>query len=305
VELKWPGPTPREKWADCPFTSGKYDPVNTLVAVVVENSSKARPQSGLAEADIVYEVLAEGGITRFLALFHCSSCKVIGPVRSTRPYFAVIAREWGAPLAHCGGDPKDIVPIRELGLVDVDELRDGRGFWRDLSRQMPHNLYVSANNVRSRAREVSAGSSVSPVAGPPWGFGDWAAVPAKRLDVRYGPKYLVSYAYAERGYTRHINGEPHRDRETGKPIVVSNVLVQFTNSRVAYPDGGLEIELVGGGKAALLTGGRFEEGTWEKRSPSEPTVFRTKDGEPARCAPGRTWIQVVPAEAVVSATQAN
>lgn len=300
VDLDWPAPAPRDKWVQCPFTSRTHDPNNTLVAVVVENSANARPQSGLVEADVVYEALAEGGISRFLALFHCSSCRKIGPVRSIRPYFAVIAREWGAPVAHCGGDAKDIEPVRDLRLVDVDELRDGRGFWRDNSRAMPHNLYVTANNVRSRAKETAAQSPVVPVSSPPWTIGRWQEEPAAGIEIKYGPRYTVRYDRADGGYRRSMNGEVHKDRETGRAIVAANVIVQFTESRVAYEDLGLVIDLVGKGKAMFLTAGKLQEGVWEKASPESPTRFVTLDGNAIECAPGQTWIQIVPTDAVVS-----
>lgn len=300
VNLDWPAPTPEDKWTQCPFTQKRHDPNNTLVAVVVENSAKARPQSGLVEADVVYEALAEGGISRFLALFHCSSCKKIGPVRSIRPYFAVIAREWGAPVAHCGGDAKDIEPVRSLGLVDVDELHDGRGFWRDTTREMPHNLYVTANNVRSRARETSASSKVIPVSSPPWVLGRWRDEPAAGVEIVYGPRYTVTYNRVMGGYRRSMNGEVHKDRETGRAILAANIIVQFADSRVAYSDLGLIIDLVGKGKAVFLAEGKYQEGVWEKTSPESPTRFTTSDGETIRCAPGQTWIQVVPSNASVS-----
>lgn len=293
-------PSPKDKWVTCHYTSRQCDPVNTLVAVVVENSSKARPQSGLVDADVVYEALAEGGITRFLGLYHCGTPKVIGPVRSVRPYFATIAREWGAAIAHCGGDPKDIEPIGELGLVDVDELRDGRGFWRDGSRQMPHNLYVGANNVRARAREIAGASSPKAVAAAPWEWREWAEEPAKGVDIMYGPQYTVSYDLVSGGYQRSMNGVVHRDRETGRAIVASNVIIQFTNSRVAYADGGLIIDLVGSGKALFLAGGEFTEGSWEKASPESATAFKDGSGNMLRCVPGQTWVQIVPANTAVT-----
>lgn len=300
--LDWPSPSPKEKWLTCAVTGRSHDPINTVVAVIVENSSKARPQSGLADADVVYEVLAEGGITRFLALYHCGSPRVVGPVRSVRPYFAVIAREWRAAIAHCGGDSKDIDAVRSLNLVDVDELHDGRGFWRDRTRGMPHNLYVSANNVRSRAAEsAKAASATTPAAPtPPWGFKDWEKSPARGLDINYGKSYTVSYRLASGCYERLINGSPHRDRESGKTLTAANVIVQFAKSRVVYADLGLAIDLTGKGRAVYLLGGKVSEGYWEKEDDQSPTRFLTADGKRIDVAKGVTWVQVVPEDAVVT-----
>jgi hypothetical protein len=272
------------------------------VAVSVDNYKLARPQSGLAQADLVYEVLAEGGITRYLAIFYGQAPSVVGPVRSARPYFALLAKEWGAVFAHCGGDPKDLQPVREWSVVDGDEFTHGSLYWRDDSRTAPHDLYTSVDNLRK--------VPVEPLPAPAkrYEFQDWAGKPAQGLQVRYGRGYAVEYTYAGKCYERVISDgdqEPLTctDRETEEKVRVSNVIVQYAKTQVAYSDGGLIIDLISEGKAAYLLGGRYSEGTWKKESLGQPTLFYTSAGSKIVLTPGQTWVQIVPEDAQVSVTE--
>src|SRR5581483_1401572 len=116
-------------------------------AVVVENHPDARPQSGLSQADVVYEALAEGGITRFLAIFQSQDVKSIGPVRSARTYFNDWAQEWGAVYAHVGGNSDALALIKAgiPGVSDADQFFNDPYFTRISSRRPPHNTYTSIN----------------------------------------------------------------------------------------------------------------------------------------------------------------
>ena len=109
--------------------------------VVIENSKASRPQSGLNDADIVYETMAEGGISRFIALFQKNDAKVIGPVRSLRPYFIDISEEYNLPFAHCGGSDEALACVKSENLMSMDEMANSSSYWRDSVRKAPHNLH--------------------------------------------------------------------------------------------------------------------------------------------------------------------
>jgi hypothetical protein len=282
-----------------PITGKPVVKPGSPVAVSVDNYPKARPESGLAQADVVYEALAEGGITRYLAVFYSQAPAVVGPVRSARPYFALLAKEWGAVFAHCGGDPKDVQPIRDWNVVDADEFKHGELYWRDNAREAPHNLYTSVDNLRKTTSEPL------PAPGKRYEFQDWSDKPVAGLEVRYARDYAVQYKYAEKRYERWIldgNQGPwqYRDRDTNEKPDVANVIVQFAKSRVAYSDGGLIIDLVDEGRSAYLLGGRYSEGTWKKESLDKPTFFYTAEGKKIALAAGQTWVQIVPEDATVS-----
>lgn len=292
-------PAPDPPTALSPITGKPVVKAGSPVAVSIDNYPDARPQSGLSRADIVYEILAEGGITRYLALFHSQAPKVVGPVRSARPYFALLAKEWGALFAHCGGDPKDIEPIGEWNVVDADEFKRGDLYWRDSRRQPPHNLYTGVDNLRKITDD--------PLPAPEqrYEFQDWSPEPAAGLLLRYAPDYAVQYKYAEKKYERWIlarKAEPwlYADLDTEEKPEVANVIVQFAKTRVAYSDGGLIIDLIGEGRASYLLGGRYSEGTWRKEGVDGPTIFYGPDGKKIVLTPGQTWVQIVPKDATVS-----
>lgn len=281
-----------------PITGKALSEAGSPVAVSIDNHSSARPQTGLNEADIVYEALAEGGITRYLAVFHSRAPETVGPVRSARPYFALLAKEWGAVFGHCGGDPKDIQPIRDWNVVDGDEFRYGHLYWRDKTRSAPHNLYTSVANLREVTSE--------PLPNPEkrYEFTEWAESPEAGLEIRYNRNYAVRYEYSDKCYNRHVLEKSeapllHVDRETEEPVEAANIIVQFAHSEVVYSDGGLVIDLIGKGKAVFLLGGAYSEGSWEKTALDQPTIFYNGDRERISIARGQTWVQIVPEDASV------
>ncbi|MGE5591647.1 MAG: DUF3048 domain-containing protein [Bacillota bacterium] len=289
-------PEPVDTRPRSPISGLPYDAENAgpLVAVMVENHSDARPQSGLIAADLVYEALTEGGISRFMALYYGNLPKVIGPVRSARPYYVLLAHEWDAIYAHAGGDPKDREPIKQWGVADADEIYNAGGaFWRSNERKMPHNLYTSVADLRAHAAQAYPRRKFAPPAAR-WEFVPWAEKPVPELDIRYGPDYHVTYKFEDGAYRRYMNDKLHTDKETDRPVQAANVLIQFAATRVAYPDGGLEMKLTGKGEALLLTGGRITRGSWQKDDLASATRFLDAAGKPAALTAGQTWIQLVP-----------
>ncbi len=268
------------------------------VLVSIDNHPGARPQSNLAKADIVYEISAEGGITRFLALFHSQSPDIVGPVRSARPYFAILAREWNAILSHCGGDNEGLRLIAEWKIKNANEMVRSDLYWRDWSRDMPHNLYTSIANLRTIT------SAALPDPEPRYEFFDWTESPAAGLSIDYGYRYVVTYKHVDGGYERHVADGSRtflqKDLETDETIVASNILVQFAKAKVLDSEGRLEITMVGEGKAICLVGGRLIEGTWKKPSLDEVTLFYDDAGQKVSLTPGQTWIQIVPQDAKVT-----
>lgn len=281
-----------------PLTGKPMAEGGSPVVVTVDNNEGARLQSGLARADIVYEILAEGGITRFLALYHSQSPSVIGPIRSARTYFALLAKEWGAIFGHCGGDNAGLSLIRELGIPDANEFGRGDLFWRDSRRVPPHNLYSSV----AKLRELLLSPLPDPE--PRYEFQDWSEEPVFGIKIDYGRRYVVEYHKTEEGYTRHVTDGSstymQKDLDTDETILASNILVQWAASKVLDSEGRLAIDLIGEGQAVCLVGGRFIEGTWKKPSKDEPTLFYDGDGSLIKLTPGQTWIQIVPTSATAT-----
>ncbi|MCG0274750.1 MAG: DUF3048 domain-containing protein [Thermosediminibacteraceae bacterium] len=271
------------------------------IAVMIENEKSARPQSGLNRADIVYEVLAEGGITRFLALYLGEDADEIGPVRSARPYFLDFAMEYDPIYVHYGGSPQAYLDLKKNSNIDnIDGIYDNVTFWRDKTRRAPHNAYTSTDNILKTAQKRGY---LKPVKLDQWNFVEeiTSAGGLKEFQLDYSRNYKVKYIYdeGEKAYIRYINDKPHVDRKTGEPIAVKNIIVQFMDTRVIDSEGRLAIKTTGSGTGYYISDGDCTFINWEKSSRFSKTKYTTEDGRELKLNPGNTWIQVLPHQAEI------
>ncbi len=281
------------------------------VAVMIDNHPDARPQSGLDQASLVYEVLAEGGITRYMAVYLDKAVPEVGPVRSARDYFLDLAMELDAIYVHCGQSPEAEVQIPKLGINDLN-LEFSVPFsysWRTTDRRAPHNLYTSYDKLIGAAAEKKYRTVIN--GEPRQLFKRDAALapsgaPATEVTIPY-PKgyegYVVSWKYdtATGLYSRFVKGQPYLDKPSGKQLVTPNIIVQYVRSEAIPKDPKLRINVyfVGEGRAQLIVKGVAIEATWKKASREAPTVFTDSQGNPLVLVPGQTWIEVVPLETKV------
>lgn len=265
-----------------------------VMAVMVENYPDARPLSGLSKASVVIESPVEGGITRFIALFDATSTvNEIGPVRSARPYFVEWARGWRAMYAHVGGSPEAISLLNTFSnFINVDEMRQGRAFWRSSDRSAPHNAYTSTDLLRTAMNESGVTSSSAPVA---WHFDQSTSTETgdqKTLRVPYGGTYNVTWKFDKdsRTYTRSQAGVMEQDKD-GETVQAENVVVMKTQASVLDTVGRLRIRTTGGGEAVVYRMGKKYIGRWS-RGINEPIRFVSASGSDILLTPGRTWIEV-------------
>jgi len=299
---KQPGATPGvQKLSENGLASPEEKGLPGTLLVMIDNHPAARPQSGLDKADLVYEAEAEGGLTRFLAVFYSREAPRIGPVRSARLYFAEIARAYNAPFAHAGGNFDVLAAIPRLGIKDLDEIYNASSsFWRSRERKMPHNLYTSTALLWEGAR--AKGFQPEPLAELPAGEME-GGEPVEELSITYervkGYRYTASYRYANGVYRRYINGEPHLT-DDGTHLEADNVAVLFARSvPVVREELHTDIRVIGEGEAFFFTRGRAYAGRWRKKSPTAHFEFLYGSG-PARFSPGRTWVQIAPARGALS-----
>ncbi len=264
--------------------------------IVIENTPEARPQSGLADACLVYVVPTEARITRFLASYCDTAPHVVGPVRSVRRYMLDIAVDLGAILVHAGYSGESLAHIRARKIPVINQFWTPGPFWRDDARRMPHNLYTRVDRLRAQLQSHPIG--VTP-RGVPYAFGGLPTTGARSTAVTldYGPLYAVRYRYdaIRRRYVREQDGRPHADAG-GKQITPASVLVLFVRSWDVQESTGpsSRIELTGGGRLAVVAGGRLVEGTWS-RSSVGPLVLRA-GGAPVVIPRGPVWIELFPAD---------
>jgi len=273
-----------------PLTGRRVEKVIPLIAVMVDNLGASRPQTGLADAGVVYEIEAEGLITRFMALYAGDPPANVGPVRSARPYFLHLAREWDAYYAHVGGSVEALRDIRLWGIPDLDDVRGDRGFWIDKTRKRPHNTYLNlakaleGKQPRGRFKDWSFTE-------PPEGSPDY-----REISFSYSRDNQVTYKFSEdkKQYLRYINGIPHIDRITGEQLAVTNIVLQYAPHRFTGDSlGHIDVNLIGEGKAEFFLAGKYVEGFWEKRSSTAPTRFYDAQGREIAFVKGNTWIQVL------------
>jgi hypothetical protein len=277
-----------------------------IVGVVIENHPDARPQSGLSQAGVVYEALAEGGITRFLAFYGDQEAQALGPIRSLRTYFVDWALEFNAPVAHAGGNADALDLITPLRMKDIDGLGIGAPtFYRVNDRYSPHNLYTSSSLldaiIKRYGFDTIPNFTFTPRKKDEPGN---AAHPNIHIDYSYNG-YQVDYAYdtAANDYVRSLAGAPHIDRNTGNQIHVKNIVVQYVPTSYGYTrinEQTVLMQTVGNGKAVIFRDGNAVEGTWRKTSHSARTELLDAAGQPIPLNPGSTWYSILPTDKIVS-----
>ena len=290
------------------------------LAVMIENHTEARPQSGLSSADVVYEAVAEGGITRFMALYYCNLPDIqVGPVRSARTYYLDWLSEYDALYAHVGGantpGPADALSqIIKYDVKDLNQFSIGFPvFWRDYQRlghpvATEHTMY----STTAKLWEVGAKRGWSAVDSKgvrwdknfiPWKFkDDQAGGTTTNMTVNFWESqsaYQVQWSYdsTTNSYKRK-NGEPHTDLNNNKQLEAKAVIVQFereSNANDGYPDNvHLLYGTTGTGKALIFQDGNVVEGKWIKQSRTARSKYVDSKGKEVELNRGEIWIQTVP-----------
>ncbi|HEY5517892.1 MAG TPA: DUF3048 domain-containing protein [Coriobacteriia bacterium] len=295
-----PKPAGTPRWPLTGLEAPSFDATTIrVVSVKIENHSGARPQSGLDKADVVYEVISEGGITRFHALFQSQVPKVVGPVRSCRPPDLFLIQQYHSLLAHVGG-PKSVRTILASDKTrynDMDQFFNPAAYWRVSTRSAPHNMYMDITKLRGFATTKRGYPASETVTGFEFARASSAATPTvTQLTVPVSASTKSSWRYdpATRTYARSINGTAHKDAVTGKQLTSRNVIVMWANI-TPYPGdthGVVQIALTGSGRVSVFIGGQRVDGTWEAGTDAPPR-FKDASGAPIKLDPGNTWIQVI------------
>ena len=284
------------------------------IAIMVENSPDSRPQSGLIYADMVYEAVDEGGVTRYVAVFSSNDAEIIGPVRSARIYYAEIARSFD-PIYAFWGTYKEAYPvIEDMGLDVLTTLGEPlpavssivantSSGWRDYSRSniTEHTAFMSTIKLKEEAADY--GYSLEGGQSPLRFKID--AVDSEREDISNininfsYDTYRVDFEYnrENNNYLKFTGGAPHTDYETGKRIAVNNVIVMITSIEGPIDQWGhMAVRTTGTsdiGKAFFFMDGNVIEGTWERTSAFDPFKYKDDDGNIVLFNRGSTWVALI------------
>ncbi len=289
----------------CPLTGkptagGRAAPHHPVLAVKVENTPEAYPLAGLDKADIVYEEVVEGGITRFAAIFDCGTARRVGPVRSARTTDPKILLQFGSrPLLGFSGASGQVLHlVKQAGVVEMVEGAPAAAFARDASRQVPHNLFADTTKL------WEAGKKLAKHAAPPRPVFTYSSdVPSPSRKGRSATIVFSSLATADwrwqgARYVRYLNGRPMK-LEDGAPIATDNVVIQQVRTTqstlhdvLGYPSP--EVAMIGSGKAWVLRNGRLITGRWSRATLRDATTFTTRSGDPIALQPGTAYVELAP-----------
>ena len=281
-----------ESW---PLTGIRDDQVGNwpVLIVKIDNHDRARPQSGVNSADVVFEEIVEGGLTRFAALFHSQQAEHVGPIRSVRTSDFDLLHNLNRPLfANSGGNEAVLELLQEVDYVDVSSNAAMDVYERMEERPSPHNLFSDTKSLRTVGTSRGDGGS------PPIMFvrqdtSDGlpaSATPVTGVDLDYGSTF-VSYRWSQQeGWVRTQNGTTHVDTE-GVAVTPEVVIVQVVSYTRSRADGrSPEAVLLGEGKSLVFFGGSLIEGTWKRTQAEDVTRYFDRDGLPIALPPGRVWI---------------
>lgn len=262
----------------------------TRAALVVKtgNNPEARPQVGLDVADVVFEEIVEGGITRFAAVYQSDAPAQVGPVRSVRGMDPNLALSVGGIFAYSGGTPPNVSKIRSTrGVISVDETQARGAMVRDSSggRGAPNNLFVRTEEMWAKGGAPIPPHSLFEFL--PSGK-EFAGEPVASVTVRFGGSFDTTYTYdaVTKRFLRTNAGKPFV-AASGAQIAPTNVIVQF----IQYPRDS-EGVTVGSGAAWAFSAGKLVRGTWQRPDPAVPPVFLDGDGKEILLTPGRTWVEL-------------
>lgn len=279
---------------------GEYKPV----MAVIENSSTARPQTGLQTADVVYEVMVEGSITRFVSVFSDKVPEQIMPVRSGRAPFLYIQQEWDALFMHFGGSGAGGSSAPEYTFygnslhdkikIDLEGLTGNKDgiFKRVNTAPAPHNvmgnplLAQKLYNYQPKQLDWKFDSSI-------YYPGDSVTSIDIPFTTSIGNYVSYTYDFNKGVYLRSMSGVPFMAAETKAQMEVKNVILQYAPYSIK---GGIYKDwvLVGSGRADFYIGGMYVQGSWSKESPTAQTIFKDAEGNPIVLKPGNTWIHIQP-----------
>ena len=278
---------------------------NRPIAIMINNTSKAVPQCGISKADLIYEIIAEGSVTRFMAFFYdLSDVDVLGPVRSVRPYFFRMAQNYGAYLSSAGGSDEAIDLIKSLGYDYLNGIAGAGSYfyrdqWRRENRGYEHSLMTTGEKLLKAAEKAGIETTMED---RDYGFhftdeamtnGD----DASELTIWFyknGKKTTMRYDEGTGLYAMSQHGAASVDGNDDSPITFRNVVVLEAKTSIKDKKGHLEVQTTGSGTGYYARDGKIVEIKWSRESNSADYVYTDSEGNSVSFGVGKTYIAIVP-----------
>lgn len=278
------------------------------IAVMIDNNINAMPQAGLLEADLIYELIVEGGETRMMIVLQDKELDRVGPIRSSRHNFLDYALENDAIYVHYGWSPQAKSDISNLNVNNINGIYESAtSFWRDSSKYAPHNAVTSTENIKKIAsregyRITTKTTPVLNYVVDEVNLEDGQS--ADTITIPYSDHNTVKYTYDadKKEYTRYSRGEKQIDWNSDKTITTKNIIITFAKNTSIDSYGRQNIENIGNLDGYYITNGKAIKIQCEKTSRTSQTVYKDLDGNEINVNDGKTFIQICPLNAKVSIT---
>lgn len=268
-----------------------------IIGVMFDNHPRARWQSGLKDAEIVYEYEVEAPYTRYLGLFLSNDPESIGPIRSARPYFVTTILEYDALYVRVGGSGEAEEDIIRYNVNEIDARKSSSSiFWRKTHKKAPNNLYSDMDTLRNEAIRKNLNEKKETKV---FSFNredqDASGLLANEINIVYNNENSTDYIYneEEKLYYRKKDGENHIDEIGHAPIKSKNIIIRQVDKRLFKDGKKLEMDLIGQGKGKYITNGMVKDISWIKNSREDRTIYKLENGQELKLNPGVTFIQVV------------
>jgi len=272
------------------------------IVVSINNHHSAWPHSGLQDAYLCYELIAEGGITRILAFYKNTNTSKIGSVRSVRHYFLDYVLENDAILVHYGFSPQAKKDIKSLNINNINGLYDSKTFYRDktLNRKLEHTAFtnidrikegIKRNNYRTTSDVKLLNYAKNIV------LNDYNSIEANMVKIEYSNYQTTSYFYDSENkvYKLYMNNQIQKDLVSQKEYTVKNIITyQIKNVNLNDSKGRQNLENIGEGYGYYITNGKATKIKWIKKSRKDKTEYYRIDGSPLLINEGNTWINIQP-----------
>lgn len=290
-----------------PLTGEPLEEVSNLrpTAIMINNLVQAVPQCGIGQADMLYEILAEGSVTRFMAIFSDpSEVDVIGPVRSVRPYFVRVAQHYGAVLSSAGGSKDAYNLISSIGQDYLNGIGGAGGYfyrdsWRSSNKGYEHSLMTTGENLASAAQNYGFDMTVDDHAD--YGILFDETVPAgtdvTQIDIHFyenGKLTRMTWDPETNLYGMYQHGADAVDANNDVPLTFRNVVILFASTQVIDSQAHLDVQMTGTGEGYIARDGKLIPITWSRESNSDHYVYTDMGGAPVAFGMGKTYVAIVP-----------
>lgn len=272
-------------------------------AVMIDNQgTKVLPQGGIFLAQVIYEIVVEGGESRLMPLFWGVDPELIGPVRSSRHYFLDYVLENDAIYVHFGYSPQARNDIKTLKINNINGVANGGEIFWDITKDRGNwqDSYTSMSKIQQYVKKAKYRTTTDKE--PVFSFNDSPIDPqgsnANVVDLRFSTASYCSFQYdnATKLYMRYREGKPHMERTNGKQLTAKNIIVQFEENFTINGDtkGRQEVKTVGSGNGYYISQGKYTKIKWSKASRRASTIYTLEDGSTLKLNPGQTWVEILP-----------